>query len=760
MRPTLGLFAIVVFLGLSGAGPAFAQLDNGQENAAVAVHAQAHNTKGMTCSGLDHDLPCDGFTTRWPVHSGADVYFVVANANPALGVSGVSLGVTYGNTPGARQNGQGVDVFDYVSCADLEYPNGIDPGDPSTDFPAAGGGNRFLWDRTANCQRHIVSPFKTQAVVCAFYVYAYAPDDFKVDMNRNESTGPEFQITDCVGPAISDMQWPGHAGYVSFGSYSDGYNPCLGGFWDDVTPPALISASGAGGSDLVAVGFSEWVTGSPTATIGYRVYPTGDPSSALAVTLASFDGSQATLTLASVLDAGVPYTVEISNVQDASGNWIAPNSTIAFTASGEDVAPTLVSAFATGGNAVTVTFSEPVASGAGDVSNYALYPSADPSLPVGINAVTVSSSQVTLTLASYLDQATAYTLEVSNVRDFAGNPIPPGSTVELTTPDGDFVPPALLGAEGTGGTKLVTVTFSEAVGTGADVPSNYVVYRTSNPTAHFAVDGATVSGSRATLTMAANLVGLTSYTVVVSNVQDLAGNVIPLGSRTDFTAGPGGGEGGDQSRSVVALHVQAHAVKGLSCAGLYPDLPCGQYTTSWPPHTAADVYMVVALADPTYGVSGVSLGVAYGNTPGVMQDGQGCDVRGYTSCADLEYTNGVDPGDPSTEFPASGGGNRLIWVRTDNCQTRVLAPYGVQVVACAFYVYAYGPDLFRVDMNRNLYTGPEFQVIDCQGPSLSDMPFPEHAGYVGFGEDPGYNPCPAEVPTVRTSWGRLKTQYR
>jgi hypothetical protein len=246
--------------------------------------------------------------------------------------------------------------------------------------------------------------------------------------------------------------------------------------------------------------------------------------------------------------------------------------------------------------------------------------------------------------------------------------------------------------------------------------------------------------------------------VSVSNVADLAGNVITEGSTTTFTTGHGNASG-HQSQSVVAVHVQGHDTKGVGCTGLDPDLPCGRFTTNWPVLSGAHVYLVVALADPAYGVSGVSLGVDYGNTPGVEVDHQGCDVFGYVSCADLEYTNGIDPSNTSTEFPASGGGNRLIWVRTNNCQTHVVPPYGVQVVACAFYVYAYGPDTFRVDMNRNLVNGPEFQIVDCPGPSLSDMPYPEHAGYVGFGEDPGYNPCPAAVPTVRTTWGKLKDQY-
>jgi hypothetical protein len=750
MKPALVLLAIAAILGSSGARTAFAQLNNGQQQSVVAVHVQAHDTKGLECSDFDPNLPCDRFVSYWPVGSGADVYFVVARADSALGVYGVSLGVDYGNTPGVQSDGQGVDVFGYASCADLEYTNGVDPGDPSTEFPSAGGGNRLIWSRTTNCQRHVVNPWGVEAVACAFYVYAYGRDEFIVDMNRNLYTGPEFQIVDCVGPAPSDMMWPEHAGYVDFGGGS-GYNPCPGApFY-----PSLVGASGNGGSNVVNLRFNAPIDGGWF----FAVYPTADPASPLGVAGTSGSGTGIALILTSNLAGGVSYTVKASIQTEEPGLPIY--STYAhFVAGGESIPPTLVSASGGfGESAVTVTFSEPVGAGADVSSNYTVYPTADPSSPLGVTGASVSEAQVILTLASSLAETTSYTVAVSNVEDLWGNTIAPNSTVEFTPGGVDVTPPTLAGAQGFAGSNLVTLTFSEPVGAGADEPGNYRVFRTSTPESPFPVLSVVVSGIEVTLTVSGTLGPSTAYTVAVSNVADAAGNVIAAGSTVDFTTGAGGGAG-DQSQSMVAVHAQSHDAKGVSCGGLDPDLPCGRFTTNWPVRSSADVYMVVALADPIYGVSGVSLGVTYGSTPGVKVDHQGCDVFGYVSCADLEYTNGIDPDDTSTEFPASGGGNRLIWVRTNNCQMHVVPPYGVQVVACAFYVYAYGPDRFSVDMNRNLVNGPEFQIVDCPGPALSDMPFPEHAGYVGFGDDPGYNPCPVAVPTVRTTWGKLKTQYR
>jgi hypothetical protein len=224
MRPTLGLFAIVAFLGLSVAGPAFAQLDNGQEQAVVALHAQAHNAKGFPCNESNENLPCGRFTTAWPLREGADVLLVVARADSALGISGLLFRVDYGNTLGVQADGQGCDVFGYLSCSELEFLNVADPRDPSTWFPAAGAGNYLTWYPAANCQRHVVEPWGVQVLACTFYVYAYSPDRFSVNMSRWDPFG--FGVRDCAGPAWSDLDLPSHAGYVDFGGGA-GYNPCL-----------------------------------------------------------------------------------------------------------------------------------------------------------------------------------------------------------------------------------------------------------------------------------------------------------------------------------------------------------------------------------------------------------------------------------------------------------------------------------------------------------------------------------------------------
>jgi hypothetical protein len=220
-----------------------------------------------------------------------------------------------------------------------------------------------------------------------------------------------------------------------------------------------------------------------------------------------------------------------------------------------------------------------------------------------------------------------------------------------------------------------------------------------------------------------------------------------------------------QENSVVTMHVQAHNTKGINCndSPEAKNIGCQDYVDEWDVGVGADVFMIIAEADSLKGISGVSLGVTYGDTPGVQTDGVGVDVFGYTFCSDLEYTNGINSiVDPSTEFPSASGGNRLIWVRTTNCQRHVIPPHKVHATACVFYVYAYSPDVMAVDMNRNLETPDEFQIVDCPGPALSDLSYPDAAGKVAFGiPGGGRNPCTdPSVAAKNTTWGKLKNQYR
>jgi hypothetical protein len=631
MTRTIVSLLTSAFLGLLLHGPAAAQY-GAQSGSVIALHAQAHNVKGVACGDLDPNLACSGFTSTWPVGTGADVYLVVARARADLGISAVSLGIAYDAAAGS-----GVDVFGTTACGDLEYPN----DGPNGPWPASHGGNRILWVRTTNCQQSVRGADGVHAVAYGFYVYAYSPDTFSIIENENLMFGPELLVSDCPGPANSSLPYPSHAGRIGFGD--SGYNPCaeLSG---DITPPVLQSATGLAGTETV-----------------------------------------------------------------------------------------------------TATFSEAMGAGAEVASNYGVYPSADPSSPLAVTSATPSGSQVVLGLGSSLASATAYTVAVSNVEDEAGNTIWPNSTVGFTTGEADVTPPTLWSVWGAAYTDRVNVRFNEPVTGGAETVSNYGVYPASSPAQAIPVVSASLSDRTVLLRLAETLQPGT-YTVAVSNVSDPSGNVIAPNSTRDFVASTG-----SQSQAVVMLHAQAHDTKGLSCSDMSSTLSCDEFTQTWPVHSAADVFLVVAWGNASTGISGLSCGIAYDPAPG-----QGCDVLGFQVCADLDYPNSG----PYGEWPASHGGNTLVWTRNNNCQNTARANCGVHAVACGFYVYAYSPDQFAVIQNENVVDGPLFAIVDCELAG-SDLPYPSHAGKVGFGMG-GYNPCVEEapVPTVQTTWGKLKNQYR
>ena len=111
-----------------------------------------------------------------------------------------------------------------------------------------------------------------------------------------------------------------------------------------------------------------------------------------------------------------------------------------------------------------------------------------------------------------------------------------GLVSDISTGGGaDTDPPTVTTANASSATS-VSVNFNEALDTAtAQTASNYQVFETATPANTFAVSGAALNGSRVTLTLASGLTEGTSYTVSVSNVEDVAGNVIAGSNTAVFT---------------------------------------------------------------------------------------------------------------------------------------------------------------------------------------------------------------------------------
>jgi len=98
----------------------------------------------------------------------------------------------------------------------------------------------------------------------------------------------------------------------------------------DLTPPTLVSADLSAGTSLTVV-FNE-VLDPIMANIpgNYEVYETGNEANFVAVSSATLQAGNTTVVLVLAADAsGTPHTLRVNNIQDAAGNTIAANSTIA-----------------------------------------------------------------------------------------------------------------------------------------------------------------------------------------------------------------------------------------------------------------------------------------------------------------------------------------------------------------------------------------------------------------------------------------------
>lgn len=199
---------------------------------------------------------------------------------------------------------------------------------------------------------------------------------------------------------------------------------------------------------------------------------------------------------------------------------------------GDITPPVLVSASGEGGDTrVLLAFSEPVGAGGSTASNYKLYPSGSPGASIAVNAAMATGPNVTLTLASPLAAEGGYTLEVSHVKDAAGNEIPAGSSLTFTasTP----VPYQVAGVFRFGA-ACVGVAFTRAVNASAATSLAHYAF-----TPALALASATLQGNGRTVILraSADLPSATTYRVDVSDVPGASGETLTPGGPYTFDTG-------------------------------------------------------------------------------------------------------------------------------------------------------------------------------------------------------------------------------
>ena len=297
----------------------------------------------------------------------------------------------------------------------------------------------------------------------------------------------------------------------------------------DTVRPKLLSAASAGRTTIV-LSFSEPMSLDTPDPTNFAITP---PLVITDAQLSVFN-TQVVLTTAPQ-EAGVDYMVTVAlGVKDPAGNLIdgtANSAMFHFIA-----APALQTAVALSNTTVLLTFSERLDQASAETVGF--YHIAAPDLAVTAAALQTNQISVLLTTASQAN--TQYTVTVTNVHGRLGGPAidPTRNTASFTgIPPVDTVAPRLVSAVATNST-MILLTFSEPLlslsnplDDAAQDPSNYHL----SPAV--TVIGAQLNETKTqvlltTLPLAEGI----PYTLTVSNVKDLAGNLIdPAHPSATFT---------------------------------------------------------------------------------------------------------------------------------------------------------------------------------------------------------------------------------
>jgi hypothetical protein len=186
---------------------AFATVAGAGENSAAKILAHIGNpTTKNVCTQAP--VNCRDAVVSAAPGSFYNVYICVGNHSDSVGVAGVQFGIDYNGALG-----QGVDVFSWAFCADLEFAT---PG-----WPGANSGNMLTWipdGPSINCQ---YGPGAT--VAGYFYLGVYTPDRLSIIPRPVDG---QAKVADCNAfeDDITNVL-PSPLGYADFGT-GDGYNPC------------------------------------------------------------------------------------------------------------------------------------------------------------------------------------------------------------------------------------------------------------------------------------------------------------------------------------------------------------------------------------------------------------------------------------------------------------------------------------------------------------------------------------------------------
>lgn len=219
----------------------------------------------------------------------------------------------------------------------------------------------------------------------------------------------------------------------------------------------------------------------------------------------------------------------------------------------------------------------------------------------------------------------------------------------------------------------------------------------------------------------------------------------------------------------ILLHLATPTTKNQCAQG---NIPCANAVVQGALYPSVYyAYALVTGVSAAAGIAGVQFGIDYGSGP---LDNIGVDVIEWNPCGGPIEFGGFGPlpavsvapppsigrrrgrvemGALATPAPVSGTGNMLVWPwhMPGGCQRTEPGGPGTGAVAVAgyFYVTAYSPARFSivprpVDSRAAVSTCPP--LADPIDVGVFDVG-PSNLGSIGFGGEPGYNPCAASATT-------------
>jgi len=235
------------------------------------------------------------------------------------------------------------------------------------------------------------------------------------------------------------------------------------------------------------------------------------------------------------VDLDESYTLYIRDIMDLSGMYMFPDSF--FIDPMDTIPPHMISAECNGLQHIELVFSEALDDDVGGHTEYFnLYPSGSPGSPVALNGVALYGSDelVRLYLVEEMTAGVQYTVQGIGISDVAGNVAP---LLQRNVTCDDIYPPEIEEII-LPDLSHVNIRFDEMVNPAAGDPASYLLYPAADSTASVGIDsvGMHDAGMRAELHLASLLSLGETYTLRLTGIGDMAGNMIEPGSSWSFEA--------------------------------------------------------------------------------------------------------------------------------------------------------------------------------------------------------------------------------